>query len=213
VRRFDAFLDSMAHSRFETAGYLLKKVAREEGLANQECLNAFHVLYHLKRKELPQAQERLKKDRYFDFLKRVVESQVSDEGEKGVPPEVFSSSKRIEESTKEYQNIEETSNDNESLDSAMVQTDPDMIKQLSSDYRLLNANFARTRSPSSKSKETNRRKPSKVAIRRKPELSISDKLSEAGRVKERPEKPLNIIILPPIKHLSGKNSAAGTSQG
>jgi hypothetical protein len=35
MRRFDAFLDSMAHSRFETAGYLLKKVVREEGIVNQ----------------------------------------------------------------------------------------------------------------------------------------------------------------------------------
>jgi hypothetical protein len=64
--------------------------------------------------------------------------------------------------------MDETSNDNESLDSALIQTDPEMIKHLSSDYRLLNPNQARGRSPSSKLKEINRRKPNKVPIRRKP---------------------------------------------
>lgn len=64
--------------------------------------------------------------------------------------------------------MDETSNDNESFDSAMIQTDPEMIKHLNSDYRLLNPNQARGRSPSSKLKEIHRRKTNKVPVRRKP---------------------------------------------
>jgi hypothetical protein len=76
-----------------------------------------------------------------------------------------------------------------------------MIKQLSSDYRL-NSKFVRGRSPSSKIKESNRRKANKIPIRRKQELSISDKLSESGMCKE---KPMNIVILPPIKNLTNRD--------
>jgi hypothetical protein len=53
-------------------------VAKDETLANQECLNAFHVLYHLKRKETQQAQQRLVKDRYYDFLFKVIDSQLEE---------------------------------------------------------------------------------------------------------------------------------------
>jgi hypothetical protein len=34
MRKFDVFLDSMAHSKFETAGYLLKKITKEEKMIN-----------------------------------------------------------------------------------------------------------------------------------------------------------------------------------
>lgn len=61
----------------------------------------------------------------------------------------------------------------------MIQTDPEMIKQLSSDYRL-NLKL-RNRSPSSKIKDKTKYKGgNKIPIhnkRTKPELSICDKLS------------------------------------
>lgn len=186
MRRFDVFLDSMAHSKFETAGYILKKIMKEESMANEDCFNAYCVLYHLKRNEVGLAEERLRADRYQAILTRVIkglrEGEPSDE--KCLIPETFSSSKRIEENNKEYQNIEETSNDNESFDnSAMIQTDPEMIKQLSSDYRL-NLKL-RNRSPSSKLKDRAKHKTgSKIPIhnkRAKPELSICDKLSETSK--------------------------------
>ena len=115
MRRFDVFLDSMAHSKFETAGYILKKIMKEETMANEDCFNAYCVLYHLKRNEMALAEERLRDDKYHAILARVIKGLKEGEpcsDEKYLIPETFSSSKRIEENSKEYQNIEETSNDN-----------------------------------------------------------------------------------------------------
>lgn len=207
MRRFDVFLDSMAHSRFETAGYILKKMVKEESMANADCFNAYCVLYHLKRNELALAEERLRADKYQPLLARVLKGLREGEppDEKCLVAEAFSSSKRIEENCKEYQNLEETSNDNESFEnSAMIHTDPEMIKQLSADYRL-NLKL-RHRSPSSKLKDRAKPKGSRIPIhnKRRPELSICDKLSDSSRASR---KDPNIVILPPSRQLAGSGAA------
>jgi len=39
----------MSHGKYETAGYILKKLLKEQTAANGDLMNAYAILYHLKK--------------------------------------------------------------------------------------------------------------------------------------------------------------------
>jgi hypothetical protein len=153
MRKLDVFLESMCHGKYETAGYMLKKLMKEESMMNNDLMNAYAILYHLKKAEVDQAQARLRQDKYYQMLHTVInsvrEGQLHPSQQAFCVPSVFHSNKRIEESSKEYQNLEETEHESETVEnSAMVSTDPEMIRKLTSDYKLVNYRVEKGRSPS-----------------------------------------------------------------
>ncbi len=47
-------------------------MVKEEQIANQELLNAYIILHHLKCGDLEEASNRLQKDKYYDILSKLV---------------------------------------------------------------------------------------------------------------------------------------------
>lgn len=153
MRKLDVFLESMCHGKYETAGYMLKKLMKEESMMNSDLMNAYAILYHLKKGEVDQAEARLRQDKYYQMLRTVITSvrdgQLHPSQKAFCVPSVFHSNKRIEETSKEYQNLEETEHESESVENShMVSTDPEMMRKLTSDYKLVNYRVEKGRSPS-----------------------------------------------------------------